>query len=434
VPCDELLTSVRVSRLAASVELYAEAHARLGRPVQAEEAEAVGGTFTPAVELLNGLLPGSVPVSAEASTTRGPGLLDRLPMPPYLRTTIQISVAGTLAVAVGDAVSGARLYFAVLATFLSFLMATNSGEQARRALFRTGGTAIGIVVGDVLVHVTGGHVWSTLTIVLVAMFFGVYLIRLNYMFLVVAITVTISQLYVQIDIFSWQLLLLRLAETAIGSAAVIVTVLVILPLHPQRVLTTGMLLWVTALRRLLEALFGRFDGEHEPLRPLIRAVDAAYAELVATAAPLRWTAFGHRSGQLTEVLSISSAARQYARSLAALVEQAEADGEVLPWTDDAPLRPAAEQMGTSVDAIAHRLDTGENGRYVRSAALVALTLDDLRRQPSRFAFALKDLSMLDGALARLATALEMQVSDHDTAGHGGDDIDTSDRPSVASPA
>jgi hypothetical protein len=40
--------------------------------------------------------------------------------------------------------------------------------------------------------------------------------------------------------------------------------------------------------------------------------------------------------------------------------------------------------------------------------------------------------MLDGALARLATALEMQVSDHDTAGHGGDDIDTSDRPSVAS--
>ncbi|MCU1607885.1 MAG: hypothetical protein JWP46_4350, partial [Modestobacter sp.] len=151
VPCGELLTSVQLSRLAASVELYAEAHDRLDRPVRAEEAEAAGGTFTPAVELQNGWLPGSVPVSTEASTTRGRGLLDRLPMPPYVRATIQISVAGTLAVVVGDAVSGSRLYFAVLATFLSFLMATNSGEQARRALFRTGGTAIGIVVGDVLV-------------------------------------------------------------------------------------------------------------------------------------------------------------------------------------------------------------------------------------------------------------------------------------------
>jgi uncharacterized membrane protein YccC len=416
VPCGGL--SVPVSRLAASVEFYAEAHARLGRPVGAEEAEAAGGTFTPAVELQNGWLPGSVPVSTEASTTRGRGLLDRVPMPPYVRTTIQISVAGTLAVVVGDAVSGQRLYFAVLATFLSFLQATNSGEQARRALFRTGGTAIGIVVGDVLVHVTGGHVWSSLAIVLVAMFFGVYLIRLNYMFLVVAITVTISQLYVQLDVFSWQLLLLRLAETAIGSLTVVVTVLFIVPLRPQRVLTTGVLLWITALRRLLEAVFGRLDGEHEPLRPLIRAVDATYAELVATAAPLRWTTFGHRSSGLTEVLSVSSAARQYARSLAALVEQAEADGEVLPWADDASLRQAAEQLRTSVDAIAHRLDTGENGCYVRSAALVALALDSLRRQPSGFSFALKDLTLLDGALARLATALEMRTSDHDTTGLG----------------
>jgi uncharacterized membrane protein YccC len=433
VPGGDLITSVRISRLAASVELYAEAHTRMDRPVQAEEAESAGGTFTPAVELQNGWLPGSVPVSAEVSATRGRGLLDRLPMPPYVRTTIQISVAGTLAVAVGDVVSGQRLYFAVLATWLSFLMATNSGEQARRALFRTGGTAIGIVVGDVLVHVTGGHVWSTLAIVLVSMFFGVYLIRLNYMFLVVAITVTISQLYEQIDIFSWQLLLLRLAETAIGSAAVIVTVLFILPLRPQRVLTTGMLLWVTALRGLLEAVLGRLDGDREPLRPLIRAVDVTYAELVATAAPLRWTTFGHRSGQLTEVLAVSSAARQYARSLAALVERAEADGDVLPWADDVALRPAAEQLRTSVDAIAHRLDTGENDRYVRSAALVALTLDDLRRKPSRFAFALKDLTMLDGALARLATALEMEVGDHDTTPHGGDDSHRSDRTSMAAP-
>jgi uncharacterized membrane protein YgaE (UPF0421/DUF939 family) len=431
VPSGELVTDVLVSRLAASVEFYAEIHARLGRAVCAEESGAdqaadTGDSFTPAVELVNGWLPGSVPVSAAVSTTRGRGLLDRLPMPPYLRTTIQIAVAGTLAVAVGDAISGVRLYFAVLAVFLSFLMASNSGEQERRALFRTGGTAIGIVVGDLAVRVTGGHVWSTLVIVLVAMFFGVYLIRLNYMFLVIAITVAISQLYEQIDIFSWQLLLLRLAETAVGSAAVIITVLFILPLRPQRVLTTGTLLWVTAVRRLLQAVFGRLDGEHEPLQPLIRAVDVTYAELVATAAPLRWTTVGRRSSRLTEVLSDSSAVRQYARSLAASVEAAENDGEPLPWADDAPLRPAAEQLQASIDAIAQRLDTGENRRYVRSAAFLALTLDRLRPQPSRFALVLKDLTHLDGALARLASALQMEVGDHDTAGNPRDDGDRSD--------
>ncbi|MCW2616962.1 MAG: Fusaric acid resistance protein-like, partial [Modestobacter sp.] len=119
--------------------------------------------------------------------------------------------------------------------------------------------------------------------------------------------------------------------------------------------------------------------------------------------------------------------------LAALVEQAEADGEVLPWADDASLRQAAEQLRTSVDAIAHRLDTGENGCYVRSAALVALALDSLRRQPSGFAFALKDLTLLDGALARLATALEMRASDHDTTGLGRTTAMRGDRPSVTAP-
>ena len=106
-------------------------------------------------------------------------------MPPYVRTSIQIAVAGTIAVVVGDAVSGSRLYWAVLSTFLAFMAATNSGEQVRRALFRVGGTAIGIVLGDLLVHLTGGRIWASLLIVLVALFFGIYLIRVNYTFMVI---------------------------------------------------------------------------------------------------------------------------------------------------------------------------------------------------------------------------------------------------------
>jgi hypothetical protein len=107
-----------------------------------------------------------------------------------LRTTLQTVVAGALAVVAGYAVSAARVTWAVLTVFVCFLQASNSGEQVRRAMFRAGGTAVRIVVGDLLVHLTGGQVSPSLLIVLVAMFFGIYLIRINYMFLTVAITST----------------------------------------------------------------------------------------------------------------------------------------------------------------------------------------------------------------------------------------------------
>jgi uncharacterized membrane protein YccC len=406
---------VLASRLAASAEDYAEARDRFDRPVTDEEVAAAASEFSPAVQLFNGFLPGSMPVSTEASTTRGrAGLFDRVTMPPYLRTTIQIAVAGTIAVVVGDVVSGPRLYWAVLAVFLSFIAASNSGEQARRALFRAGGTAIGIVVGDLLVHLTGGRVWASLLIVLVALFFGIYLIRVNYMFMTIGITVTMAQLYVQLGEFSWQLLLLRLGETAIGVAAVIVTVLLIVPLRPQRVLTTAVLLWFTALRALLDAVLGRLSGERVPLPPLVRALDAAHAALESTAVPLRRAMFGGKSAQLTEVLSVSAAARQYARSLAAQVEDAEADDDA-PWSANEPLLAAVGQLQSSLEAVEQRIRTGAHGCYVRSSALVALAIDALRPRHSPLQHALRDLTLLDGALARLATALRMDVADHDTS-------------------
>ena len=409
-------TAVLMSRLAASVDQYVEARARLDQPIDDDEVAAGGsGEFSPAVLLVNGFLPGSMPVSAEASTTRGRGgLLDRATMPPHVRTTIQIAVAGTLAVVVGNALSGPRLYWSVLAVFLCFIAASNSGEQVRRALLRAGGTAIGIVVGDLLVHLTGGHVWSSLLIVLVALFFGIYLIRVNYMFMTMGITVTMAQLYVQLDEFSWALLWLRLLETAIGVGAVVVTVLVIVPLRPQRVLTTAVLLWFSALRALVEAVFDRGAEERALLRPLVRDVDAAYAALEATAAPLRRATFGRNSAQLTELLSVGAAARQYARSLAARLQEAADGSDGTSWAGNPSLRNAAGQLRTSMDAVEHRIRTGEHGRYVRSAALVAPIIDELRPRDSSLQHALRDLTLLDGTLARLATALQMDVSDHDT--------------------
>jgi len=410
-------TTVLAHRLAASVEDGVRAR-------RAVEQESDDAEFTPAVALNAGWLPGSVPVSAAASTTPGRGgRLDRTTMPPYLRSAVQIAVAGTIAVVAGSLVSEQRLYWAVLSVFLAFIAATNSGEQVRRALFRVTGTAVGIVAGDVLVHATGGNVWASLGIVLVALFFGIYLIRINYTFMVIGVTVTMSQLYVQLGEFSWSLLLLRLVETVIGVGAVVLTVLVILPLRPQRVLTTGLLLWFQALRALVDAaLDGLVEGRSESLRPAVRELDAAYAALVATAEPLQRATFGRNSTQLTELLSVSGAARMYARSLAAQSEDGEAAGQ--SEAAEVALRTMAGQVRASATAVEQRIQCGEHGTYVRASALAELAAEQVRPRHGSLQHALRDLTLLDGALARLAAALEMEIRDHDT---------TPDEPAVVAP-
>jgi hypothetical protein len=140
----------------------------------------------------------------------------------------------------------------------------------------------------------------------------------------------------------------------------------------------------------------------------VRELDAAYAALVATATPLRRATFGRNAAQLIDVLSIASAVRVYARSLAAQAENAS------PATDDA-LRTAADQVRASTEAIERRIETGEHGCFVRSAALVELAAEQVRPRHGALQHALRDLTLLDGALARLATALQMDIQDYDTA-------------------
>jgi hypothetical protein len=208
-------------------------------------------------------------------------------------------------------------------------------------------------------------------------------------------------------------LLLRLTETVAGVAAVIVTVVLIVPLRPQRVLTTGLLQWMRALRSLLDAVLDRLDGERVPLHPLVRRADAAYAALVTTATSVRGLGFGH-TAQIAQVLALASATRQYARSLAGWLEHADSADTRLPGAGGPAQRAAAEQLRASLRAIEDRLTTGEHGTYVRSASLLALALDELRQRPSRLADALHDLGGLDACLAQLATTLRMDVTDHDT--------------------
>ena len=134
-------------------------------------------------------------------------------------------------------------------------------------------------------------------IVIVAVFLGSYLMRVNNAFLAAGITVALSQLYIQFNEYSnGLLLLLRLEETAIGCGIAGATVILLLPLYYTAVLRAALAAYVCGLSELMGAVIDALpgpsagsDGDTAPLAALrtrARAADAAYQALRAAAHPL----------------------------------------------------------------------------------------------------------------------------------------------------
>jgi uncharacterized membrane protein YccC len=71
-----------------------------------------------------------------------------------------------------------------------------------------------------------------IAVILVSVLLGLYLQRASYAFLVIGVTVMVSQLYAELGDFSYALPVQRLEETAVGAAVAAVVVLAVLPCTP----------------------------------------------------------------------------------------------------------------------------------------------------------------------------------------------------------
>jgi uncharacterized membrane protein YgaE (UPF0421/DUF939 family) len=301
---------VVVYRFAGSVTALADAMTGWMAVGAANEGQ---GAFQPSVQLFDGWLPGSATVSNAASLEPGRRPGDRVRLALYTRTAIQMGVAAGVAIALGDLLSGRQFYLAVIAAFVAFMGANNSGEQVRKAFFRVAGVA----VGSLLVSVVGHHTGWSVAVILGALFFGFYLMRINYTFVVIGVTVLVSQLYVHLGEFS-DSLLLRLEETALGAAVAIVVVMLVLPLRTPRVL-------------------------HIAVRDQVQAV-------------------GRLAGH---ALRLATAARHYSRNL---VTDTAAAGPLDPGTR-VDIELASATLRHSLDVIAAALTGPRDAVYTRSAAL-----------------------------------------------------------------
>jgi uncharacterized membrane protein YccC len=325
-----------------------------------------------------------------------------------------MAVAVTGAIVLGDQLSGRRFYWAVIAAFVTFMGANNAGEQLRKGIYRVAGTVIGVLIGAVLAHVVGRRTDLAIAVILGSLFVGLYLMRISYAFMVIGVTVMVSQLYVQLDEFSNSLLVLRLEETALGAGVAALTVLCVLPLRTQRVArvaTRQYLLAVTTAVELAIKNLGAVASGGD-LRNAARTVDAAYHEVLSTVVPLRlpFTAVG--DSQRLQFLHSVSASRHYVRTL--LTDTAERTTDCPTAQDEGELATATEVLVRSLQELVKAFQGPDVGsrRYTRSAALfgkISVGIGTDTNLASRQRLALRDLQLLDGALAVLAETTGLAV-------------------------
>jgi uncharacterized membrane protein YgaE (UPF0421/DUF939 family) len=403
-------------RFAESVIAFADGLEGWMATVTRRDGEPAEVAFQPTVRLFAGWLPGSAPVSAAASLEAGSHPLDRIRMAPYTRAAIQMGVAVGAAISVGVVISGYRFYWAVIAAFVTMMGTNNRGEQIRKALFRAIGTLVGIAAGSGIVDLVGGHTNYSIAVILVALFIGLYLQRINYTFMVIAVTILVAQLYKQLGEYSNHLLLLRLAETSTGAGLAILTVIVVFPLRTNHVLHVATRGHLQALARLVGHATERLldHDAHVALRADARAVDLAEQTLITTLQPLRRNLFGGLDHHVAEGLALAGASRNYGRNLVS-------DLEAMGPLDEETCTDLTRGCGTlnaSIDVLVHAVDGPRDGTYTRSAALfdrAERRLDDDATVIAPGVLAIRDLELIDGVMARMAEEMGLTVANYDTA-------------------
>ena len=246
------------------------------------------GDFTPSVSLAMGYLPGSVAVAREVEARgRHWNPLSRLDF--TTRQAVQVAVAGALAIVLGRWLNETRYYWAVIAAFIAFTGTGSRMETFFKASNRVIGTLVGLVAGIELAHVTSGHPAWILTTIVLSMFCGFYLVRVNYAYMIFFVTIMVAQLYTVLHEFSDQLLVLRLEETVVGAVAGIVVGLLVTPLSTRDTVRLAQQDLLESLAALLDRLAGHRpddpEAETDP-EALMRDVENQMRELALVALPL----------------------------------------------------------------------------------------------------------------------------------------------------
>jgi fusaric acid resistance family protein len=328
-------------------------------------------------------------------------------LPLSTRQTIQVGIATSLAIVVGELVSPARWYWAVLTAFLIFAGTSSRGDVLSRGSQRIVGTIGGVLAGMGLAVLVSGHELLSLVVMFSCAFLALYLVRISQTMLALWITAVLAVLYGLIGQFSVQTLVLRIEETTVGAAMGMLAAYLVLPKRSREAFDEALDDMADTADATLAAAVERILGR-EPARPLRllpqdlhRALSTLRERSQPLENPLPWRR-GRSSYQRT--LRMLTAVDHYARSLAQLGDQVREPG----WAPT--LQPATACVRANLDALRQMLHGRQTGQISSAEDLIevaeayaAHTPDQDRR--ANLLKAARLLRRIDQVVVKFATDL-----------------------------
>ncbi|MFE9886208.1 FUSC family protein [Streptomyces scopuliridis] len=339
---------------------------------------------------------------------------------PTTRAAFQVSVGSVLAIVGGEFLSTQRWYWAVLTCWVVFLNTASTGEILVKGYRRVLGTVLGVVAGVLLAGLVGHHTWLAFTLVLVLIFAMFFTAPLSYALMSFFVTAMLGLLYTLLNKYSFDVLVLRIEETALGAACGIIAAVLVLPVHTDR--RTDELLG-TVLDRLGDVVSAAVEqlsgGPASDLLSKARDLDTALDDLRDSTKPLTHPISPLRVRRRTVryLVALLETSAYHARSLAATAELVPQSRTV---TADPRLGRAGRRIAHNIEVLAARVQDGKAVGDVESGASIAsmLKTDVSGAPPSDTVTArvLRHLQRLDEGVVGLARPLGVPVADRTERG------------------
>ncbi|MGN6338391.1 FUSC family protein [Mycobacterium sp.] len=291
---------------------------------------------------------------------------------PTTRQAIQVSVAASLAIVVGELVSPARWYWAVIAAFVIFAGTNSWGETLTKGWQRLLGTMLGVPCGVLVATLLTGHKTAALAGIFVCLFCAFYFMTVTYSLMTFWITTMLALLYGLLGQFSFGVLMLRIEETAIGAVIGATVAVVVLPTNTRTAIRGDTRAFLTSLSALIDISAATMFGVPDSGSPSeqARQLDRDLQQFRVTAKPLLAGVAGLAGRRsIRRALRIFTACDRYGRSLARSAEQyRDPVGSPSLASDLArAFSAAADQTRRNIDALQEAIEGGHAPTLVSAA-------------------------------------------------------------------
>ncbi|MEJ5943900.1 FUSC family protein [Pseudokineococcus basanitobsidens] len=332
------------------------------------------------------------------------------------REALQVGVAAVGAIVVGELLSPARWFWAVIATFVVFIGTSTREETLRKGWQRVVGTLAGVVAGVLVGALVGGDVAVSLVLVGLCLFGAVFMMPVSQGVTVFFFTTLLALLYGLLGTLTVDLLVLRLEETAAGAAVGVAVAFLVLPARSRTRTDEQGQEALHDLAELLRAAGAGLAGDRAAAGGAARVLDMsrslrdAVVELRTTARPVTGGLLGRtrRSGALRTV-RVLGVCEHHARALTRVVDRL-AGG---PSRAAHPgLGDAAREVAATADAVAAAAAGGRGGDRTDGGEVARPATDALDAADRRSAAAADDPDALPGGADGPTRALWLSAGRH----------------------